>query len=665
MRVRVIAESAERAAGIRTELESAGHEAVHGEAPLVILDVGEMAPSTRRAHASAAALEGAALIVIAPPSEAHAVAGDRRVDELIIEPRVPGELLARVRLCLRRVLDRTEERLLRAAVEAASDVIEIADTGAVLQYVNGAYERVFGIPPEDAVGRTPAQLIRSDVHDEAFFEAIEATLVAGRVWQGVIVSRARDGRLVHSETTVSPIVNEDGVQTHRVGVKRDVTERVRAEEELRRANAQLATARDAALAANRAKSQFLANMSHELRTPLNAIIGYAEMLGEEAVELGFEDATQDLGRIHTAGRHLLRLIDDVLDLSKVEAGKMELYIERFDVLQAVSDVIGTAEGLFTDSEVALEVELDDDLGAMEADLTKLRQALLNLLSNASKFTAEGEVRLCVQAAADGLSFEVRDTGIGMTPEQLARLFRPFEQADPSTTRRYGGTGLGLAISQRFCAMMGGDIEVESTPDVGSTFRIVLPRIVARGSLPPEPGETRRSSVWPLGARHTVLVIDDDPAVHDLAIRSLSKRGFAVECVDNGPDGLAAAEKLQPDAILLDVMMPGMDGWAVLAALKASALTAHLPVVLLTMVHQPDVGYALGADDYLVKPVGSDRLADVLTRHLKDAAAVEARPVLLVEDDGPTRDMLRRTLESQGLEVVEARDGRAALALARE
>jgi signal transduction histidine kinase/CheY-like chemotaxis protein/HAMP domain-containing protein len=407
--------------------------------------------------------------------------------------------------------------------------------------------------------------------------------------------------------------------------------------------------------ASRHKSEFLANMSHELRTPLNAIIGYSEMLEEEARDQHAEGFLPDLQRIHAAGKHLLELINAVLDLSKIEAGKMELYLETFDVGSLIRDVAAVIEPLAQKNANRLEVECAPDVGAMRADLTKLRQALFNLLSNACKFTERGVVSLAAtrerDAAANAIVFAVRDSGIGMTPEQMARLFEEFGQADASTTRRYGGTGLGLALSRRLCRMMGGDISVASEPGRGSTFTIRLPVEVR------EPTREASTPAVPEAAgpsASTVLVIDDDGAVRDLMSRFLGKEGFRVATAAGGEEGLRLARELQPDVITLDVLMPGMDGWSVLAALKVDAAVADIPVVMLTMLDDRNLGYTLGAADYLTKPVDRERLVAVLERYRRDL------PVLVVDDDPDFRDLARRTLEREGYSVVEADNGRAAL-----
>jgi signal transduction histidine kinase/DNA-binding response OmpR family regulator len=412
--------------------------------------------------------------------------------------------------------------------------------------------------------------------------------------------------------------------------------------------------------ASRHKSEFLANMSHELRTPLNAIIGYSEMLEEDAAELDGGRLVPDLQKINAAGKHLLELINAVLDLSKIEAGKMELYLEAFEVPRLVQDIAAVIRPLAEKNGNRLELECDGAVGAMRADMTKLRQALFNLLSNACKFTERGTVSLRVSRetvdAEDWLRFSVEDTGIGMTAEQMTRLFQEFSQADARTTRRYGGTGLGLALSRRLCRMMGGDVTVESEPGRGSTFTIRLPASVPEAEREPMPPAPPIEA--PTGAG-TILVIDDEEAVRELMQRFLGREGFSVATASGGAEGLRLAREIMPDAITLDVMMPGLDGWAVLAALKADAALADIPVIMLTMLDDRNMGYALGASDYLTKPLDRDRLAAVLAKYRRGL------PVLVVDDDAALRELLRRILEREGFTVTEADNGRVALERARE
>jgi signal transduction histidine kinase/CheY-like chemotaxis protein len=408
--------------------------------------------------------------------------------------------------------------------------------------------------------------------------------------------------------------------------------------------------------ANRHKSEFLASMSHELRTPLNAIIGYSEMLQEEAGDLGQAAFVPDLRKINVAGKHLLELINAVLDLSKIEAGRMDLYLETFSVPTLVADIVAVIQPLADKNGNRIEVRCDPAVGEMRADLTKLRQALFNLLSNACKFTKRGTVSIAVRLdSADGhVVFDVKDTGIGMTEEQIGRLFRDFAQADVSTSRRFGGTGLGLALSRRLCRLMGGDVTVTSEPDRGSTFTIRLPAEVAdphggAGAVP-SPASTSAG---------LILVIDDDPAARDLVRRFLVAEGFRIATANGGEEGLRLARELRPDAITLDVMMPGMDGWAVLSALKGDGVTALIPVVMLSILDDRSLGYALGASDYITKPIDRERLVTALAPYLRES------PVLVVDDDPDLRKLLRRMLEHEGYAVAEADNGRSALERLRE
>jgi hypothetical protein len=414
--------------------------------------------------------------------------------------------------------------------------------------------------------------------------------------------------------------------------------------------------------ASRHKSEFLANMSHELRTPLNAIIGYSEMLQEEAADLGQEAFTPDLKKINAAGRHLLELINAVLDLSKIEAGRMDLFLEDFAVPALVHDIAAVIQPLAEKNRNRLEVRCDAEAGTMHADLTKVRQALFNLLSNACKFTEQGTVSLAVARepldSADWLVFTVNDTGIGMTPEQMGRLFEAFSQADAGVSRRYGGTGLGLALSRRLARMMGGDISVASEPGRGSAFTIRLPANVTGPAAEQESPAVPAGEGVAAGAT-TILVIDDDAAIRDLMQRFLAKEGFRVVTAAGGEEGLRLARELAPAAITLDVMMPGLDGWAVLSALKADADLADIPVIMLTIVDDRNLGYALGAAEYLTKPIDRERLLAVLRRYRHDL------PVLVVDDDAELRELVRRLLEREGYTVVEAENGRAALARVEE
>lgn len=413
--------------------------------------------------------------------------------------------------------------------------------------------------------------------------------------------------------------------------------------------------RAAADAANKAKSQFLANMSHELRTPMNAVIGYSEMLEEEAEDQGLDDLIPDLQKIRSAGQHLLQLINDVLDLSKIEAEKIELYPELFQADSLLIDMEATAKPLFDKNSNRFEHELINDIGEVLFDQTKLRQVVLNLLSNAAKFTSDGLVRLTAerytQGDEDWLTIKVIDSGIGMTPEQLDRVFDPFLQADASTTREYGGTGLGLSISQKFCELMGGSLTAESEMNVGSTFIIRIPTgtkgETSANQLPYESAVTDAEN-----EAACVLVIDDDETVQDLMQRLLSREGYRVVSATSGGLGIQIAREIKPDVITLDVLMPGQDGWSVLSQLKSDPELVDIPVVMQSILDEPNKAFMLGASDYLTKPLDRSRIIDVV-RRLQNQ---NNRRALVVEDNTHAQALMAEWLKGDGWQVHTADNG---------
>jgi PAS domain S-box-containing protein len=528
-------------------------------------------------------------------------------------------------------------------IKNAPDPVFVSDLEGKILQANDAVSQLLGFRRDEVVEQSLSRFISAEETRE-FTAALREVVEKGVTRNARLNPRSASGETISTTLNASALRDPDGRVIGAIGILRDIRE--------------LDKAREAAEIANRAKSQFLANMSHELRTPLNAIILYTELLRDEATDRRLEDFLSDLKKIYGAAKHLLALINDVLDLSKIESGKLELVLETFDVSAMIRDVVTTIEPLAQKNADRLEVHCSTYVGTMHADLTKVRQSLFNLLSNACKFTESGTVRLEVVRTEwdrDWLTFRVADTGIGMTPDHLGKLFQPFSQVDPSATRHFGGTGLGLVITRHFCEAMGGDITVESKPGVGSTFTIRLPASVGEAKAEPRPAPRSEPARPRDGA---VLVIDDNTAAREALQKFLNHKGFRAETVATGEEGLRLARELHPVVILLDAVMPGMDGRAVLTALKAEPELADIPVVLFTgMADDRREVERLGASDYVMKPVDPDRLTAILRSYCGSAD----RRALVVDDDSDLRQRLRGLLVKEGWEVDEAADGREALA----
>jgi PAS domain S-box-containing protein len=575
------------------------------------------------------------------------------------------------------VVEQSEKRL-RAVIESINEGMFVLNREGQIEVWNSAAARILDRPAERVLGQVLPKAL-PELAGVRLTAAIKESMKTGSGGQSVdfcLTAGPADGRVF--ETRLFPF--DRGVTVF----FSDVTDRRRAEIDVQRAkeaaeaanreldatNQQLEKAIEnanrlalAAQDANQAKSLFLANMSHELRTPLNAIIGYSEMLEEQAEEREQPDLIPDLKKVRSAGKHLLRLINDVLDISKIEAGKMDLFLETFDVPALIHETADTVQPLVQRNRNVLAVNCFRDLGTLRADMTKVRQILYNLLSNAAKFTQQGTINLhALKEISNGrewLRITVSDTGIGMTPEQMGRLFLEFTQADSSTTRKYGGTGLGLALSKRFCQLMGGDITVESALGRGSTFTVRLPGEVSYSQPVHVPfrGDDSQPPAEPAGSDKTVLVIDDDAAARELVARFLTREGFEVVTAASGLEGLQIAKEIRPKCITLDIMMPGMHGWDALSTFKTDPDLAHIPVVILSIVDNQRLGYALGAADYITKPVERDHLVKTINKYWDKAAE---GLVLLVEDDSATREMMHRILVREGWSVCDAGNGKTAL-----
>lgn len=553
------------------------------------------------------------------------------------------------------------EQKYRTIIESIKEAYYEVDLAGNFIFANNALCEIMGYTREELIGTNNRDYMDQETAQTVYQHTnqVYRTGRSARNIEWVFITKSGERR--YAEMSISLMTDSKGQPTGFRGLARDITERKMAESELQ-------AAKEAAESANRAKSAFLANMSHELRTPLNAIIGYSEMLIEDADEMGYSSIVPDVKKIQAAGSHLLDLINNILDLSKIEAGKMDLFYEAFDIPDMVEGVLATVKPLITKNNNALEVEYAPDANRMVADLVKVRQTLLNLLSNAAKFTENGTVQLKIMRGrfdnTDWITFRVTDTGIGMSPEQIEHLFREFTQADNSTTRKYGGTGLGLAISRRFCQMMNGDILVESEVGKGTTFIVHLPADVPERQAQQQAREKLETTeIQALAGESTILVIDDEPSVRELVARYLTKAGFHVHTASSGAEGLRLAEQIRPNAITLDVLMPEMDGWAVLSALKAHPTLADTPVIMLTITDNRSMGFSLGATDYLTKPIDRARLVELL--HKYTLAGPASGSILVVEDHDDTRQMVRRALEKEGWKVAEASDGRVGLAKLKE
>ena len=582
----------------------------------------------------------------------------------------------------------------RSVVRLAAEGIILCSATGQIQEINDAALRIFGYTFKETKDRSFDLLLEHSPDEDVDLRGTHSISCSSAVSDLAQMTtpctermgQHKDGSLFPLEVSVSQIKLPNGTTLFTV-IARDITERKRLTSELKELNDRLEqrvkrrtaeleqkkldleAARDQALEASHAKSAFLAQMSHELRTPLNSIIGYSELLMDDAQD-GPQDPTTlaDLKKIVGSGHHLLALINDVLDVSKIEAGKMELCLEEFELAAEVRGIVTTIQPLVQKNANTLRVDCPTDGCVMRADRTRVRQVLFNLLSNACKFTDHGQLALeaTVDLSRETCRFRVTDSGIGMSAEQLTKLFQSFSQADASTTRKYGGTGLGLAISQRICHLMGGQITVTSELGVGSTFTVDLPLRVTGPTRIEKPSITPSlvdvSAVTQTVAQtaatpgQTVLVIDDDPTVREVLQRILTREGLQVVLAESGEEGLRLADTLMPAVITLDVMMPHMDGWEVLGRLKGHPRLRHIPVVMLSIVDDKQFGFALGATDYLTKPIDRERLISVLRKYLPETSPT----VLIIEDDPDTRDLLRRTLTSEGWKTHEAENGRDGL-----
>jgi len=559
----------------------------------------------------------------------------------------------------RKAVENSEQRV-STIIQSSPDAIMTIDKKGTILTFNLSAENIFGYRAKDILGKNIKILmpktiaLEHDLYLEKYIPNSESTIV-GKTNE--LVGQRQNGSQFPLELKVELVFIDDEVMF--IGLLRDITEQ-------KKLQLVVQNALDTAEQASQAKSGFLANMSHELRTPMNAIIGYSEMLAEDAEDDGLVDMLEDLNKITSAGKHLLSLINDVLDISKIEAGKMDLYLEDFDLGIAVKDVATTSQSLIDKNKNTLTTSVENTITMVHGDLTKIKQILFNLVSNAAKFTSDGQIKIIVEAIKveniSMIKLIVSDTGVGIPTEKLDKIFDEFSQADESTTRNYGGTGLGLALVRQFCELMGGNVHVESILGQGSSFICQIPQNIELKKEPeitssPHEIKSELNTITNISHDSTlkkVLIIDDDHSARELLQRNLEGEGYDVLCASNGKDGLLIAKKWQPSLITCDIMMPVMDGWDVLKELKNNKDTEQIPVVMVSMMGNESIGLSLGAVDHLSKPVDRDLLKKVVLKYALRGKA------LVVEDDEAAREIALKSLSSIGWQTASAENGQEGL-----
>jgi PAS domain S-box-containing protein len=595
-----------------------------------------------------------------------------------------------------------------------------------LRVANKTFADMFKVTKEWLLGKLDHDYFPQEQADS--FVAIDSEVLTTKRLKAFEEVARVDGVDRIFSTKKVPILDEQGEARYVIGITEDITERKAAEEALRRskvdleeANKRLAdnleelrrsraiSARTLASYQNRAlqmeiirqqnedldrlatelavakrneeeraleaeaaarlKSEFLANFSHEIRTPLNGIIGYCDLLMREEGSRLTPHGRRDLSVVKKNAQTLLALINDILDLSKIEAGRAEVVQELVNFRELAQDCTDTVREYLKGKEVEITHRVEEAVHLVRTDGLKLRQVLLNLLSNAAKFTDSGEIALSA-VVEDGMAvIRIEDTGIGIPPDQLPFIFEKFRQVDGSSTRTVGGTGLGLAIVRELTRVLGGSVSVESTLGRGTTFTVKLPCLVVDEQQPSQEPVRQESvpdmatALSSVAVGGTVMLVDDDPLVQHLVAGELKAAGFQVEMASDGFEALKKARALKPQAIVLDLHLPRLDGWSVLSSIKAEADLAHIPVIIISVEEQRARGFSLGACDFLVKPVNPNHLLDVVRRHVTGTSG-SLGEVLVVDDDGDSRELVSRSLRRAGFSTAEARNGEEALLKAR-
>ncbi len=579
---------------------------------------------------------------------------------------------------LRDITDRRQAEaqilLQAAALESAANAILITSRWGAITWVNPAFTRLTGYRIEEVVGQNP-RMLKSGTQPPSVYEEMWKTILAGQVWRGELTNRRKDGSFYEEEMTITPVRDSRGEISHFVSIKQDVSARRRAESEIRKlneelerrvrdrtwelelANRELDSRRLEAERVSKFKDQFLSTMSHELRTPLNAVLGFSELLMDETYGILSDTQRRYLGHIRTGGQHLVRLVNEVLDLSRIEAGRMELVLTDLSLDPIVEEALETVRALVSQKSLHMSHDVEPGL-IVHADGARLSQILLNFLGNAIKFTpAGGRIELNARMESGTVRVEVCDSGPGVPPEEQEKIFEAFYRLRRGETSAEG-TGLGLAITKRLVELQHGTLGLESEVGKGSCFYFLIPAVDPREPKAPPEKAIEREHEYPL-----VLVIEDDPVSAQLIQSQLSWAGYRVAICENSQRAFEQAVDLRPSAITLDILMKPVSGWDVLSELRADPRTQNIPVIVTSVVDRRGTGISLGAEEYLLKPVQKKALLAAIERCFdRRGASLPVRPILVVEDDNATRDLLTQILSSSGFAVATAADGSQARTL---
>ena len=557
-----------------------------------------------------------------------------------------------------------ERNLLRTLIDHLPDYIFVKDTASKFIINNMAHVRVLGgKAPEDVVGKTDFDFFPQELASQYYADEQEILMTGQPLINRVESTIDREGRQQWLLTTKVPLRDSNGSIVRLVGISRDITE-------LKQAEADLLNAKREAEAANLAKSEFLANMSHELRTPLNSIIGFAEVLRDGICGALNAEQMECVIDIYESGRHLLRMINDILDLSKVEAGKVELQLEEFAVASVMDAVQSIIRDMANKKRLDLRIVVPEGLPDVYADLVKFKQIMYNLLSNAVKFTPEGgSITVETECAGDEFLISVTDTGIGIAAENHETIFDEFKQLDSSRARQYEGTGLGLALTKRLVELHGGRIGVESEGlGMGSKFSFTLPAKKPDAEVSDNVLVQTTPTVWTSDEPRakTILVVEDNVQAAQLLCIHLTEAGYKTVVASDGEMAVKMARQVKPFAITLDVMLPKKDGWQVMQELKSYQDTCDIPVVIISIIDDQSFGFSMGAVGYLVKPIDKDQLTCILNK-LELAMKVDDTPprILIIDDRTEDLKLMEAVLRNEGFDFLEASGGAEGLAKALE